>query len=231
MFAVVLAALEGRLSNQNRFSMNEQDTPGTLFIVTAPSGAGKTTLVRGLLERSLGLRLSVSHTTRAPREGEENGREYHFIDAAAFQRLCAANEFLEWAEVHGNHYGTSRAWLEEQTSKGHDVILEIDWRGARQVRLVFPGAVGIFVLPPSLDELERRLRGRGTDSEETIARRLAAARDEMSHVGEFAYVIINDRLPAAIDDMAAIVRATRLRHASQRRRHSRYFASFSLVQD
>ncbi|MDR2031864.1 MAG: guanylate kinase [Azoarcus sp.] len=209
--------------------MNErpEDSPGTLFVVTAPSGAGKTTLVRGLLERSPGLRLSVSHTTRSPRAGEEHGREYHFVDVATFQRLRAAGEFLEWAEVHGNYYGTSRGWLAGQAGEGHDVVLEIDWQGARLVRRVFPDAVGVFVLPPSLAELERRLRGRGADSEESIARRLAAARGEMSHVSEFAYVIINERLSAAIDDMAAIVRAARLRHACQRKRHSRYFASFA----
>ncbi|MDR0565041.1 MAG: guanylate kinase [Azoarcus sp.] len=197
---------------------------GTLFTVTAPSGAGKTTLVRQLAAQDAGLRLSVSFTTRAPREGEENGREYHFVDTARFFAMREAGEFVEWAEVHGNFYGTSRAWLAGQISQGLDTLLEIDWQGALQVRQAFPDAVSVFVLPPSLDELETRLRGRGTDSEETILRRLRGARDEMRHLREFAYVIINSRLPDAIADLAAIVRAARLRCAIQRQRHSEYFS-------
>ena len=197
---------------------------GTLFIVAAPSGAGKTTLVRGLLQRDAGLFLSVSHTTRAPREGEEDGREYHFIDADRFHKLRMAGEFVEWAEVYGNYYGTSRPWLAAQLEQGRDTVLEIDWQGARQVREAFPDAVSIFVLPPSLADLETRLRGRGTDSEEVISRRLRAALGEMRHVREFAYVIINEHLPAALDDLTAVVQAARLRCASQRMRYPHCFA-------
>ena len=203
--------------------------PGTLITVTAPSGAGKTTLVHELLRRNNNLRLSVSYTTRAPREGEKDGREYHFIETGRFLEMRDADGFVEWAEVHGNYYGTSRAWLDEQLGKGRDTMLEIDWQGARQVREAFPGSVSVFVLPPSLRELENRLRRRGTDSEETIARRLQAALGEMRHVEEFAYVIINDRLPDAVAELEVIVQAARLRCANQRKRHPQYF-SF-LLQD
>ena len=189
--------------------------PGTLFIVTAPSGAGKTTLVSGLLERDPQVRLSVSYTTRAPRAGEVNGQHYHFIDVPGFRALRDKGEFLEWAEVHNNYYGTSKRWLEEQTRAGRDILLEIDWQGAQQVRKVFPKAVGVFILPPSVEELERRLRGRGTDSEDVIARRVLAARGEMRHVAEFDYVIINENLPTAIEDLVAVVLASRLRYANQ----------------
>lgn len=198
--------------------------PGTLFIVTAPSGAGKTTLVRGLLERDRQVQLSISYTTRAPRPGEQDGREYHFVDVPTFRALRDRGEFLEWAEVHGNYYGTSRVWLKEQLAAGRDTLLEIDWQGAQQVRKVFPDAVGVFVLPPSLEELENRLRGRGTDSDEVISRRLLGARGEMRHVGEFDYVIINNELHEALDDLVAVVRAARLRYANQHLRHPQYFA-------
>ena len=198
--------------------------PGTLITVTAPSGAGKTTLVRELLWRDPNLRLSVSYTTRAPREGEENGREYHFIETGRFLEMRDAGGFAEWAEVHGNYYGTSRDWLAEQLGGGRDTMLEIDWQGARQVREAFPHSVSVFVLPPSLDELEARLRRRGTDSEETIGRRLRAALGEMRHVGEFAYVIINNRLEEAIAELAVIVQAARLRYANQRKRCPQYFS-------
>ncbi|MBL8435789.1 MAG: guanylate kinase [Zoogloea sp.] len=197
--------------------------PGTLFIVTAPSGAGKTTLVSGLLERDPLVRLSVSYTTRAPRTGEVNGQHYHFIDVPAFRALRDQGEFLEWAEVHNNYYGTSKRWLEEQTRAGRDILLEIDWQGAQQVRKVFPKAVGVFILPPSVEELERRLRGRGTDSEDVIARRVLGARGEMRHVAEFDYVIINENLPAAIEDLVAVVRASRLRYANQEARQPEFF--------
>ena len=197
--------------------------PGTLIIVTAPSGAGKTTLVRGLLARDARVRLSVSYTTRERRPGERDGHDYHFVDTAAFRALRDRGEFLEWAEVHGNYYGTSRVWLREQMAAGHDILLEIDWQGAQQVRKVFPEAVGVFVLPPSLEALEARLRGRATDSDEVIARRLLAARGEMRHVAEFDYVILNEHLEPAIDDLVAVVRAARLRYANQHARHPRYF--------
>jgi guanylate kinase len=196
---------------------------GSLFIVAAPSGAGKTTLVRHLLQRDAGISLSVSTTTRAPRPGEVDGRDYHFVDVATFSAMRDRGEFLEWAEVHGNFYGTSRPWLEAQMAAGRDILLEIDWQGAQQVRQVFTEAVGIFILPPSMDELERRLRGRGQDSDEVIRRRLDAALDEMRHVGEFGFVIINADLDAAIADLQVAVQAARLRFARQRQRHPDVF--------
>ena len=198
---------------------------GNLFIVAAPSGAGKTTLVRLLLENDPQIGVSISHTTRLPRPGEEDGREYHFIDVPAFLEKIARNEFLEWAEVHGNYYGTSKRWIETEMASDRDVLLEIDWQGAQQVRKVFPQAIGIFVLPPSMAILQARLSGRGTDPDEVIARRIAAARDEMRHVDEFDYVIINDGLQQAAGDLQAIVRAARLRYANQRQRHVSLFAS------
>lgn len=197
--------------------------PGNLFIVTAPSGAGKTTLVRGLLERDSQVQLSVSYATREPRPGEVDGREYHFVDVPTFRSLRDRGEFLEWAEVHGNYYATSKVWLKEQIALGRDTLLEIDWQGAQQVRKVFPGAVGVFILPPSLEELESRLRGRGTDSDDVINRRLLGARGEMRHVAEFDYVIINNELHVALEDLVAVVRASRLRNANQHQRHPQYF--------
>lgn len=198
---------------------------GHLYIVTAPSGAGKTTLVRLLLQNDPAIGLSISHTTRAPRAGEENGQAYHFTDVADFLARVDRGEFLEWAEVHGNYYGTSRLWIEQQLAAGRDVLLEIDWQGAQQVRKVFRDAIGVFILPPSMEELARRLAGRGTDSEDVIARRLAAARDEMRHVGEFDYVIINNDLQTALSDLLAVVRATRLKLSVQQERHASLFAS------
>ncbi len=197
---------------------------GNLYVVAAPSGAGKTTLVRLLLEQEAGVNLSVSFTTRPPRPNEQDGRDYHFVDATAFRAMIERHEFLEWAEVHGNLYGTSKTWISERLASGNDVLLEIDWQGARQVRSLFPGAIGIFILPPSLEELTRRLTGRGTDSADVIARRLAAAEAEMRHAGEFDYVIINDILEQALDDLRAVVRASRLTLAAQRARHAGLFA-------
>jgi guanylate kinase len=199
--------------------------PGTLFIVTAPSGAGKTTLVKGLLERDPQVHLSVSYTTRAPRPGEQDGREYHFIDIDSFVDLRNQGEFLEWAEVHGNYYGTSKNWLKAQLVAGNDTLVEIDWQGAQQVRRTFPDAVGVFIMPPSLEVLEQRLRGRGTDSDVVISQRMLAARGEMRHMGEFPYVIINQTLSAALDDLVAIVRTGRLRYANQRSCYADFFAS------
>lgn len=196
---------------------------GTLIVVSAPSGAGKTTLVRMLMERDAQVRHSVSCTTRAPRPGEQNGREYNFVDIATFAAMRDRGDFLEWAEVHGNFYGTSRVWLAEQMQSGNDMLLEIDWQGAQQVRRLFPEAVTIFILPPSVAELERRLRGRGQDAEEVIQRRVAAALGEMRHVGEFDFAIINNDLQVALDDLAAAVRAARLRVASQRARQPEMF--------
>jgi guanylate kinase len=196
---------------------------GTLFIVTAPSGAGKTTLVRGLLARDPQVSLSVSYTTRPPRPGEEEGEDYHFVDVPTFKSLRDRGEFLEWAEVHGNYYATSKVWIREQMALDRDILLEIDWQGAQQVRRAFPAAVGVFILPPSVEELEHRLRGRGTDSDDVIARRLLGARGEMRHVGEFEYVILNNELREAIEDLVAVVRAARLRSANQRGRNVDYF--------
>lgn len=184
---------------------------GNIFIVAAPSGAGKSSLVNAVLAQDTGLQLSISHTTRRPRPGEADGREYHFVDLPTFERLHRDGRFLECAEVHGNRYGTSRDWLQQALDAGRDIMLEIDWQGARQVRKVFPGAIGIFVLPPSLAELERRLRSRGKDSEATIAERMVNARDEIGHSGEFDYVIINKDFDEAKQDLSAIIRSTRLR--------------------
>ncbi len=183
---------------------------GSLFIVSAPSGAGKSSLVQALIEGDPHLRLSVSYTTRAPRPGEENGVHYHFVDRDSFQAMLGRAEFLESAEVYGNWYGTSQPWIEAQMAMGLDILLEIDWQGATQVRRLFPEAVGVFILPPSLRELERRLHGRGQDSAEVIARRLAAAREDMTHALEFDYLVVNDVFDMALADLRAIVRAQRL---------------------
>jgi guanylate kinase len=198
---------------------------GHLFIVAAPSGAGKTTLTRKLLEHDPSIHLSISYTTRAPRPGEQDGREYNFVDIATFSAMRERGEFIEWAEVHGNFYGTSAAWIERELSADRDVLLEIDWQGAQQVRELFPVALGIFIMPPSVEELERRLTGRGQDSAATIARRVAAAQEEMRHVGEFDYVIINDDLQTAFADLLAVVRAARLEYDCQCDRHASLFAS------
>jgi len=192
--------------------------PGNLFVVVAPSGAGKTSLVNALLERDSGIRLSISYTTRPPRAGEEHGKHYHFVDKAAFEAMIAAGDFLEHANVYGNYYGTSRKWIEGQLDGDHDVLLEIDWQGAAQVRKLFPRMVGIFILPPSLAELRRRLESRGKDSPETIARRMASAREEISHVLEFEYIIINETFDTAVVDLIAVVRAARLSRERQRER-------------
>ena len=196
---------------------------GNLYVVAAPSGAGKTTLVCLLLEREPAVHLSISFTTRAPRPGEQDGREYHFVAVDRFKSMISAGEFLEWAEVHGNYYATSKVWLKEQITAGRDTLLEIDWQGAQQVRKTFPDAVGVFIMPPSMQELELRLRGRGTDSDEVISRRLLGARGEMRHVAEFDYVIINNKIDESLDDIVAVVRAARLRYPNQRQRHPEYF--------
>ena len=198
---------------------------GHLYIVAAPSGAGKTTLVRLLLENDSSIRVSISTTTREPRVGEKDGREYHFVEVEDFLEIVSRGEFIEWAEVHGNYYGTSRRWIENELAAGRDVLLEIDWQGAQQVRKAFPKAIGVFILPPSLAALKERLAGRGTDSAQTIARRFAAARDEMRHVDEFDYVIINDDLQQALGHLLAVVDASRLQYSTQRQRHSALFAS------
>jgi guanylate kinase len=198
---------------------------GSLFIVAAPSGAGKSTLVNALLAQEPGIKLSISTTTRAPRPGETDGVQYHFTSAEDFVKRADRGEFLEWAEVHGNYYGTSRLIVEKEMKHGTDILLEIDWQGAQQVRRQFPDAVGIFVLPPSMGELERRLVGRGQDSAEVIARRVAAAKAEMSHVVEFQYVIINKDLTQALADFRAIFAAARLTLPAQRAKSPELFAS------
>jgi len=188
---------------------------GLLFIVTAPSGAGKSSLIAALLRDDPRMRLSISHTTRAPRPGEMNGREYHFVDEATFLAMLGRGEFLESAEVHGHRYGTSHAALARAIKDGHDLVLEIDWQGADQVRRLHPDSISVFILPPSLEELERRLRARGQDAEAVIRRRLANAREELPHAPEFDYVIINKDFDVALADLLAIVRAERLTSARQ----------------
>jgi len=188
---------------------------GTLYIISAPSGAGKTSLVRALLESTSSIIVSVSSTTRAPRHGEEDGVDYHFISQEAFLKKLKAGEFLEHAKVFDNYYGTSRSWLTEQLEAGLDVILEIDWQGAQQVRKVMPEAVSIFILPPSQKALLNRLRARGQDSEETIARRTLDAVTEMSHCHEYDYLLVNDDFDTALGDLQSIIRAHRLRQPVQ----------------
>ena len=202
---------------------------GNLFIISAPSGAGKSSLVSAALAEDLRLALSVSFTTRPPRAGEVNGREYHFVDRETFDSMLARGEFLESAEVHGNRYGTSKKWIAEARAEGLDILLEIDWQGAQQVRAAFPDAVSIFILPPPpiLQELERRLRGRGQDTEEAIQLRLRAAREEIGHVAEFDYVIINKEFEEARRDLMAVVRAARLMLSRQTARYPEIFKSFS----
>ena len=202
---------------------------GNLFIISAPSGAGKSSLVRAALAEDKGLALSVSFTTRPPRAGEVDGREYHFVDRKTFDSMLERGEFLESAEVHGNRYGTSQKWIAEARAKGLDILLEIDWQGAQQVRKVFPDVVSIFILPPPpvLKELERRLRARGQDPEEAIQRRLRDAREEISHVAEFDYVIINKEFEEARGDLTAVVRAARLNLSRQSARYPEIFKSIS----
>ncbi len=182
---------------------------GRLFVVTAPSGAGKSSLIQALLRDEPSLRLSVSYTTRPPRPGELDGREYHFVDMQAFLAMRSRGEFLESAQVHGNYYGTSKRVIEAALARGEDLVLEIDWQGARQVRQLYPGCVGIFILPPSLEDLERRLRKRAQDTEPVIRERLANAREELEHRGEFEYAIINKDFDAARQELASIVRKER----------------------
>ena len=193
---------------------------GNLFIVSAPSGAGKSSLVAALLAAEPSVRLSVSYTTRPPRAGEVEGRDYRFVDRQEFERMRSRGDFLESAEVYGNLYGTSRRVIEDSLASAHDVVLEIDWQGAAQVRRVFERALGIFILPPSIAVLKARLETRAQDSPEVIARRLAAARDDISHVHEFDYVIINLDFSEAVRDLTGIVRAARCRGPGQLERQS-----------
>ena len=194
---------------------------GTLFIVAAPSGAGKSSIVNAVLARDPNICLSISFTSRAPRPGERHAEHYHFVSEAEFQAMIDAGDFFEHARVHGDWKGSARQSVEPQLAAGKDVLLEIDWQGARQVRAKVPDAVSVFILPPSREALEQRMRSRGQDSEAVIAQRLAAARDEMSHYGEFDYVIVNETFPIAVDDMCSIFTASRVRRDQQVARHSR----------
>ena len=201
---------------------------GNLFMVVAPSGAGKSTLVNALLARDANIQLSVSYTTRAPRPGEQSGREYHFVALDEFERRRTDDEFIESAEVHGNHYATSRVWIEERVRAGIDVLLEIDWQGARQVKAQFAHAIGIFILPPSIEALEARLKKRGQDAPAVIARRLAAARSEIQHAPEFGFIVINEDFEVALSQLVAIVTAARLRYSTQMLRHLALFTQLGI---
>ncbi len=204
------------------------DYPGNLFVVAAPSGAGKSSLVKSLLELDSHLVVSVSHTTRPPRGQEQDGREYHFISPAAFQHKIDAGDFFEWAEVHGNLYGTSRAAAEQRIATGEDVVLEIDWQGALQIKKIFPTAILIFILPPSWDELAQRLNRRGEDAPAVIAQRLSNARIEVAQARHFDFVIINALFETALFDLKAIVHSQRLKYAALQRSKSAVFAALNL---
>jgi len=197
---------------------------GSLFIVCAASGTGKTSLVRELLKADPGIKLSVSYTTRQPRPGEVDGREYHFVSTQEFEHMLERGEFLESAQVHGNYYGTSQRWIAAQRATGSDILLEIDWQGAAQVRKLIPDSIGVFILPPSIEALKERLTKRAQDPPEIIAQRLIAAREEMRHCGEFDYVIMNQDFARAVDDLSVIVRAARLTAPRQQIRHAKALA-------
>jgi guanylate kinase len=201
---------------------------GSVFVISAPSGAGKSTLVNALLAQDPKIVLSTSHTTRAPRGNEENGKAYFFTTEAEFIEKINRGLFLEWAQVHGNYYGTDKQLIETQLKKGFDVLLEVDWQGAEQIKKHFPHSVSIFILPPSLQILEQRLRGRGEDSAQAITRRLLAAGGEMSHVHDFDYVIVNDDLSKALDNLKAIVWASRCKLSQQRIRLHDLFSELSI---
>jgi guanylate kinase len=205
------------------------ETPGNLFVVAAPSGAGKSSLVKALLELDSHLSVSVSHTTRAPRGQEQAGREYHFVSPAEFQGMIDRAEFFEWAEVHGNRYGTSRLGIEARLMAGEDVVLEIDWQGALQIKQLFAHAVLIFILPPSWQELEQRLKRRGEDGAEVIARRMVNAHEEVAQARHFDYVIINSLFETALFDLKTVVHSQRLKYAAQRRAKSTVFSALNLV--
>jgi guanylate kinase len=209
-------------------TMHTNAFSGSLFIVAAPSGAGKSTLVNALLAQEPGIKLSISTTTRPPRPGEQDGVHYHFTTADDFVARAERGEFLEWAEVHGNYYGTSRLTVEQEMKNGTDILLEIDWQGARQVKKLFPDAAGIFILPPSIAALEERLHKRGTDEPHIITRRLLAAGGEIAHAPEFEYAIINEEFNVALSELQAIVKATRARFAQQAARNASLFAQLGI---
>lgn len=199
---------------------------GVLFIVAAPSGAGKTSMVKALLKNDPAIRLSVSYTTRAARPGEVNGKDYHFVSKDEFLEMAGRGEFLESAEVYGNHYGTSQTWIAGEIAAGHDILLEIDWQGASQIKRHFPEAVSIFILPPSLTALRNRLNSRGQDNQEVIEKRMAAACEDISHAGEFDYIIVNDNFDHALLDLTAVVKASRLVTSRQTSRLAPLFEAF-----
>ena len=182
---------------------------GKLFVITAPSGAGKTSLIEAVMRDDPSLKISISYTTRAPRKGEKDGVDYHFVDEKTFRAMGSRGEFLESAEVHGNHYGTAKQVILDAVQRGEDLILEIDWQGAQQVRKLYPACIGIFILPPSVEELERRMRSRGQDSEAVIRRRIDNAREELAHKGEFKYAIINKDFETARRELAKIIQGER----------------------
>ncbi|MCD9033627.1 guanylate kinase [Luteimonas sp. Y-2-2-4F] len=198
---------------------------GTLFIVAAPSGAGKSSLVNACLARDASIRLSISFTSRPPRPGERHAEHYHFVSADEFKAMIRAGEFFEYAQVHGDWKGTARQSVEPSLAAGHDVLLEIDWQGARQVREKVPEAVSVFILPPSRAALEERMRRRGQDSEAVMRRRLDAAREEMSHYDEFDYVVVNEDFDTAVEEMCAVFTASRLRRPLQAVRHRALIAA------
>jgi guanylate kinase len=200
---------------------------GNLFIVAAPSGAGKSTLIKEILRKSTDenrMQLSVSHTTRAPRKGEQNGVEYHFVDHSKFEGMIQQDAFYEYAEVFGNYYGTSKAAISDKLQQGIDIFLDIDWQGARQVKKQNPDVISIFIMPPSVEALQERLSGRGQDSDEIIAKRMAEAQSEISHYNEFDYVIVNDHLETAHKEFESIITAQRARLDNQQIRHDSLFA-------
>jgi len=202
--------------------------PGNLFVVAAPSGAGKSSLVKSLLELDSHLVVSVSHTTRKPRGQEQDGREYHFIDEKRFRRMAADGDFFEWAEVHDHLYGTSRAEVQSRVASGQDVVLEIDWQGALQIKKLFPNAVLIFILPPSYEELAQRLNRRGEDQPEVIATRLVNARHEVAQAKHFDFVIINALFETAVFDLKTVVHSQRLKYAAQLRSKPAVFKALDL---
>ena len=209
--------------------MTPNPSKGVLYIVSAPSGAGKTSLVKALLKTDPAIRLSVSYTTRAPRPGETDGRDYHFVDRHRFELMLAEGEFLEHAEVYGNFYGTSKGSITRDLNAGHDILLEIDWQGAAQVKHHFPKSTSIFILPPSFNALRTRLKGREQDSDEVIERRLAAAAHDVAHADAFDYIMVNDDFDHALLDLVAITRSVRLEAARQLDRHAMLFDEFRRI--